>query len=103
MRKIQGAEKTEKGAKYNRTVKTKLVKIVSLHHLKNAQTNHFYFLFFRTEIIVILFFLFLPLPYKTHSLDPWVLAPSSGQTVRSNVCERILILPTGLSRQGQLE
>jgi hypothetical protein len=94
MRKIQGAEKTEKEAKDNKTVKTKLVLIVSLHHLKNAQTNNFYFSFFRTEKIVILFSLFLSLSHKNQTLDSWVLAPSSGQTVQSNVCE-----PISLSRQ----
>jgi hypothetical protein len=32
---------------------------------------------------------FLPLPNKNHTLDSWVLAPLSGQTAESNVCERI--------------
>jgi hypothetical protein len=36
MRKIQGAEKTEKRAKDNKAVKTKLVLIVYLHHPKNT-------------------------------------------------------------------
>jgi hypothetical protein len=40
---IQGAEKTEKGSRDIKTVKTKLFLIVYLHHLKNAQTNHFFF------------------------------------------------------------
>jgi hypothetical protein len=70
-------------------VKTKLALIVYLHNPKNAQTICFCFLYFETEIILILFSPFLPLPNKTQTLDPWVLAPSSGQTVRSNVCERI--------------
>jgi hypothetical protein len=75
MRKIQEAEKTETRAKHNKTVKTKLVLIVYSHHPKHAQTNCFNFLRFKTEIIVILFSPFLPLPNKTQTLDPWVLAP----------------------------
>jgi hypothetical protein len=43
MRKIQGAEKTETRAKDNKTVKTKLVLMVYLHHFKNAQTICFDF------------------------------------------------------------
>jgi hypothetical protein len=47
------AEKTEKRAKDNKTVKTKLVLIVYSHHPKNANTNCFNFLRFKTEKKVI--------------------------------------------------
>jgi hypothetical protein len=89
MRNIQGAEKTKTRAKDNKTVKPKLVLIVYLHHPKNPQTIGFNFLCFKTEITVILFSPSLPLPNKTKTLDSWVLAPPSGETVRLNVYEGI--------------
>jgi hypothetical protein len=72
MSNIQRAEKTETRAKDIKTVKTELVLIVYLHYTKKAQTIWFFFLCFETELIVILFSPFLPLPNKTQTLDSWV-------------------------------
>jgi hypothetical protein len=88
-KRFKGRKKQKNKRKTNKTVKTKLVLIVYLHQSKNAWSICLNFLCFKTEIIVILFSPFLPLPNKIQTLDSWVLAPSSGQSARSNVCERI--------------
>jgi hypothetical protein len=50
-----GGKNKKPRAKDNKTLKTKLVLILYLHHPKNAQTICFYFLCFITKIKVICF------------------------------------------------